>query len=210
MKRNHIHHEFLHGHSDGHGGGHRGKCHVRHHDHHEKHCGERGHGKKTRLKRLFERGDLQLLLLLQLKEKSSHGYELIKSINDATSGLYEPSPGVLYPTLSMLEDQEMIVQDPQESNRKVYMITTMGLNHLTENESRITMIKERLESTQNLQEEMSVSNDLDEAIRQFKILIRHQVRYDQISKDQMDKIVEIINNATLEIEKAYEAMVKQK
>lgn len=191
----HDSHEHC-GHHHGHG------SHERHgkHGHHEEHRG----GK--RLKRLFERGDLQLLLLLQLKTKNSHGYELIKSINDLTSGLYEPSPGVLYPTLSMLEDQELIVQDANETNRKVYMITPLGLDHLQQHEAKITLIKERLASTQHAQDNVHISNELEDAIRRFKMLMRHQIRQDQISQDQLNKIVAIINQANLEIEKAYQAI----
>ncbi len=161
-------------------------------------------GKK--LKRLFERGDLQLLLLLQLKDKNAHGYELIKLIHDSTSGLYEPSPGVLYPTLSMLEDQGFIVKDPQEQNRKVFIITTLGLNHLAEHSTRITLIKERLASTQDAQNNIHISNELEDAIRRFRMLMRHQIRQDQISQNQINKIVTIINQATIEIEKAYQAI----
>lgn len=179
---------------------HKDHCSHEQHRHHEEHRG----GK--RLKRLFERGDLQLLLLLQLKTKNSHGYELIKSINDLTSGLYEPSPGVLYPTLSMLEDQELIVQDANETSRKVYMITALGLEHLTQHEAKITLIKERLASTQHAQDNVHISNELEDAIRRFKMLMRHQIRQDQISQDQLNKIVAIINQANFEIEKAYQAI----
>lgn len=169
------------------------------------HKPEEHHGKK-RLKRLFERGDLQLLLLLQLKKKNAHGYELIKLIHDSTSGLYEPSPGVLYPTLSMLEDQALITQDQQAQNRKIFTITTLGLNHLIQNKARITLIQERLASTQNAQNNIHISNELEDAIRRFRMLMRHQIRQDQISQDQINKIVAIINQATVNIEEVYQSI----
>lgn len=106
--------------------------------------------RKPRLKRLFEWGDLQLLILLQLKSGTAHGYELMKLINEQTAGIYEPSPGILDPTLSMFEDQALIVQDAGETSRKVYGMTALGQAFLAENYARVEQIKARLESIDSL------------------------------------------------------------
>lgn len=172
--------------------------------HYEHRCG------KHKLKRLFARGDLQLLILLQLSTKNAHGYELIRSICEMTTELYEPSPGVIYPTLSMLEDQNFIVQDPTETSRKVYMITPLGLSQLHDNAARITIIKEKLASTHHLQAERNSSRELDEATQKLKNLIRHKIRLDQISPTQMAQIVQIIDQATSDIETAYSTLAKNK
>ncbi|UNM95581.1 PadR family transcriptional regulator [Ignatzschineria rhizosphaerae] len=168
---------------------------------------EASHGK--RLKRLFERGDLQLLILLQLKTQNAHGYELMKLINEQTAGIYEPSPGVLYPTLSMLEDQGFIEQDTSEVRRKIYRITTIGQVFLKEHYPRVEQIKARLSSIDLLQNKMGTSDGLNEAIGKFKMLIRHQICQDQLSKAQMNQIIEIIHRATDDIEKAYQKIINQ-
>src|SRR5271167_3351985 len=63
--------------------------------------GRHGHG---RPERVFEQGDLRLVLLKLISDKPSHGYELIKAVEDSVGGAYSPSPGLVYPTLTLLED----------------------------------------------------------------------------------------------------------
>ena len=63
-----------------------------------------GHGRHG-LRRFFAHGDLRLVVLHLIGEKPRHGYELIKAIEESVSGAYSPSPGTIYPTLTMLEDQ---------------------------------------------------------------------------------------------------------
>ena len=165
--------------------------------------------RKPRLKRLFERGDLQLLILLQLKSGTAHSYELMKLINEQTAGIYEPSPGILDPTLSMLEDQALIVQDAGETRRKVYGMTALGQAFLAENYARVEPIKARLESIDSLQENMGTWESLNEAIGKFKQLIRHQICLDELSKEEVNRIVKIIHRATDDIEKAYQDIIKE-
>lgn len=166
-------------------------------------------GFKRPLKRLFERGDLQLLILLQLKTQNAHGYELMKLIGELTAGIYAPSPGVLYPTLSMLEDQIFIAKDETESRRKVFRITAEGEAFLAENMVRVTQIQDRLASIDSLHMKMDSSSALNEAIGKFRELIRHQIRHDALSEVEMNRIVEIITRATKEIETAYQAILQK-
>ena len=192
------HSEIENNHSDDHTP--RGGCHEHH---------GRRHGRpegKMRLKRLFERGDLQLLILVQLQNAPSHGYELIKSINELSHGVYEPSPGVIYPTLSMLEDQGLISQESVEKGKKSYLITEEGVLHLKQHEARQATLKERLASAKNSQGNVNFSHEIDHVIRNFKMLLRHQLRHEQLSPEQVTQIVAIINQATQEIEQINQVM----
>ena len=54
--------------------------------------------------RMFDQGDLKLVILQLLEEKPRHGYDIIKELGERVGGEYSPSPGVVYPTLTMLED----------------------------------------------------------------------------------------------------------
>lgn len=171
------------------------------------HC--RDEHPKRHLKRLFERGDLQLLILLQLKTQNAHGYELIKLIGELTAGIYEPSPGVLYPTLSMLEDQMFIAKDAAESRRKVFHITEEGNAFLEENLPRVAQIKARLGSIDSLQAKMGSSSALNDAIGKFRELIRHQIRLDELSEIEMNRIIEIITRTTKEIETVYQEIIQK-
>ena len=66
--------------------------------------GRHGHGGRSGLGRFFAHGDLRLVILHLIAEKPRHGYEIIKAIEEQVGGAYSPSPGVIYPTLTMLEE----------------------------------------------------------------------------------------------------------
>ena len=83
--------------------------------------------------RLFDYGELRLLLLAMIAERPRHGYELIKAIEERMGGSYSPSPGVIYPTLSWLDDMGYAVIDPEKAQRKLYRITPEGEAFLVAN-----------------------------------------------------------------------------
>ena len=79
----------------------------------------------------FQKGDLKYVILDLLKEKPHYGYEIIRALEEQSYGLYTPSPGVVYPTLQMLE--EMNYASSQElDGKKVYSITEDGVKFLAE------------------------------------------------------------------------------
>ena len=92
----------------------------------------RGDGDGFRMGRRLGSGDLQLLILLLLQENPRHGYELIKELEQLTSGYYSPSPGVIYPALTYL-DEIGFTSVEADGNKKLYRITDTGAAFLTEN-----------------------------------------------------------------------------
>jgi DNA-binding PadR family transcriptional regulator len=95
--------------------------------------GHRHHRGGRRGGRLFDYGDLRLLLLAMIEERPRHGYEIIKAIEERFGGSYTPSPGVIYPTLSWLVDMGYAAGEAEETGRKSYRITTEGAAFLTVN-----------------------------------------------------------------------------
>ena len=83
--------------------------------------------------------DLQLILLSLLAEKPSHGYELIKSLEDRSGGFYAPSPGMVYPALTYLEEIGHATVEP-EGTKKLYHITDTGRAHLEQNRAHVDAI----------------------------------------------------------------------
>ena len=83
----------------------------------------------------FHRGDLKYVILELLKDKPRHGYDIIRELEELSYGFYKPSPGVIYPTLQMLEEMGYASSNEQEGKR-VYSITEEGLKFL-ENQSNI-------------------------------------------------------------------------
>lgn len=113
---------------EGRRGGRRG---GHHHEHHHHDDGRPHEGRRGR--RLLDYGELRLLLLAMIAERPSHGYELIKTIEERFGGSYSPSPGVIYPTLTWLDDMGYARIEAEEGGRKRYAITEEGVAFLTAN-----------------------------------------------------------------------------
>ena len=94
--------------------------------------------------RMFGQGDLKYVILRLLDEKPRHGYEIIKELEDRFGGAYSPSPGTVYPTLTMLEDLGYARSTPEEGGRKIYEITPEGRAYLTEHRSTVDDIFDRI------------------------------------------------------------------
>ena len=99
------------------------------------------HGRRGRF---FEQGDLRWVLLSLIAEKPSHGYELIKAIEERLGGAYSPSPGVVYPTLTLLEDMGLIAATQSEGARKAFAITDEGRAALETNKATVDAIFQRI------------------------------------------------------------------
>jgi len=106
--------------------------------------GRGGHGGGGRRGRVFEQGDLKYGILRLLDEKPRHGYEIIKALEERSGGHYSPSPGTVYPTLTLLEDLGYAKATPEESGKKIYEITEAGRAHLHENRGQVDDIFERI------------------------------------------------------------------
>jgi len=93
-----------------------------------------------RRSRFFGRGDLKYVILDLLKDKPSHGYEIIRAMEDRFHGLYSPSAGSVYPTLQLLEDMGYVTAVEQDG-KKVYTITEGGLQYLKQSQETVDRIK---------------------------------------------------------------------
>ena len=94
-------------------------------------------------RQMFESGEMKYIILRLIKEKPRHGYEIIKAIEEGMAGCYSPSPGTVYPTLQLLEDQGF-VRVADEAGKKVYHITPEGEAFLEEHRSTIEDILDRV------------------------------------------------------------------
>ncbi|HKV06083.1 MAG TPA: PadR family transcriptional regulator [Candidatus Acidoferrales bacterium] len=100
-------------------------------------------GAGIRAARMISSGDLQLIILALLSEKPRHGYEIIKAIEEHSSGVYTPSPGVVYPALTYLEEVGYASSEP-EGSKKLYRITEAGAEHLKKNNASVDEKLEQL------------------------------------------------------------------
>jgi DNA-binding PadR family transcriptional regulator len=107
------------------------------HGHHRGMPGGRG-------RRVFDQGDLRYVLLQLIAETPRHGYELIKAIEEKFGGTYSPSPGVIYPTLTLLEELGYIRPDIADGPRKQFVVTPEGTAFLAANQAIVDQIFARM------------------------------------------------------------------
>jgi DNA-binding PadR family transcriptional regulator len=103
------------------------------------------HGRPERSDRVFGQGDLRLLLLKLIAEKPRHGYELIKAVEEGVGGAYSPSPGVVYPTLALLEDLGYAKAAEAEGGRKLFAVTPEGEAFLAGQAAQVAELTARME-----------------------------------------------------------------
>jgi DNA-binding PadR family transcriptional regulator len=149
--------------------------------------------------RMFEQGDLRYVVLRLLEEKPRHGYEIIKALEERFSGAYAPSPGVVYPTLQLLEDQGFARVRPEAEGKKVYEITDEGRAYLAENRDAVDTIFERISKL--------VGHFMDEPMTEVHGAFRRvgKATYSRATDavqnpELLKQIVEILNRAAKEIE----------
>ncbi|MEO8812943.1 MAG: PadR family transcriptional regulator [Caulobacteraceae bacterium] len=94
--------------------------------------------------RVFEQGDLRYVILKLISEKPAHGYELIKAIEERLGGAYSPSPGVVYPTLTLLEEMGYATVAQGDGAKKAYTITEEGKAALDQNKAAVDAIFQRI------------------------------------------------------------------
>ena len=94
--------------------------------------------------RMFEQGGLKFVILRLLDEKPRHGYDIIKELEERSGGRYTPSPGTVYPTLTLLEEMGFASATVEEGGKKVYAITDAGRQHLAENKGAVDEVIDRL------------------------------------------------------------------
>jgi DNA-binding PadR family transcriptional regulator len=95
-----------------------------------------GMGDNFRIGRMLASGDLRLVALYLIEEQPRHGYDLIKAIEEKTAGFYSPSPGIVYPALTFLEEAGFTTSTT-EGNKKLYTITEEGRAHLSQNRDAV-------------------------------------------------------------------------
>jgi len=93
-------------------------------------------GGNFRIGRMLASGDLRLVALFLIEQQPRHGYDLIKAIEEKSKGFYSPSPGIVYPALTFLEEAGYVTSETQ-GNKKLYTITDEGRTHLTDNREAI-------------------------------------------------------------------------
>jgi DNA-binding PadR family transcriptional regulator len=148
--------------------------------------------------RFFGAGDLRYVILQQIADKPSHGYEIIKSIQEQLGGMYAPSPGVVYPMLTMLEEMghATVVSD---GARKLYTITEEGSKSLAENKAAVDAIFARMDRARS-EQGSDRSPQIERAVENFRMALR--LKKGPLTTEQIHAITDIIDAAAKQIERS--------
>jgi len=158
------------------------------------------HGFGGGRERFFEGGHLQLVILQLIAEKPSYGYEIIKTIEERLSGGYAPSPGVVYPTLTLLEEEEFATSST-EGNKKLYTVTEQGKEYLKANNATVKAIFGRMEQAQKVFGR-GRSPQIMRALMNLKLALKMRVGRGGLSSEQVSKIAEALDAAARAIDEA--------
>jgi DNA-binding PadR family transcriptional regulator len=154
---------------------------------------ERGFGGGGR-ERHFDNGELRFVILQLIADKPSYGYEIIKAIEERLSGGYAPSPGVVYPTLTMLEEEGYATVSSAEGNKKLYAATELGREYLQENKGVIKAIFGRMEQAGKAFGR-GRSPQIMRAIMNLRYALRIRTERGNLSPEQIRKVAEAIDAA---------------
>lgn len=105
-----------------------------------------GRGRGGRRGRMFDGSELRLVLLKLIADEPRHGYDLIRAIETMTGGAYAPSPGVIYPTITLLDEMGFIEEQRSEGSKKRFAATDSGRTHLHENAEQVEALLARLQA----------------------------------------------------------------
>ena len=158
----------------------------------------RGRGRRQ----MFEAGEIKFVILRLLKEKPRHGYEIIKALEERMAGCYTPSPGTVYPTLQMLEDQGY-VRSSESSGKKVYEITPEGERYLEEHRDLLDEIVDRVRDTVRDFTGGAIGELQGEFARMARSTFRHAWRRGP-DDPAVRRVAEILKRAADEIEQAWQ------
>jgi DNA-binding PadR family transcriptional regulator len=160
----------------------------------------RGGGFGGREGRMFDGGELRLVILALIAEKPRYGYEIIKELGERVGGDYSPSPGVVYPTLTMLEEMGLATASQDQQGRKLYALTKEGEKVLADNKAQIDAIFARFSDADDSRFAGFIS--VKRAMLNLRATLRLRLRGRAATPEQIQTIVDALDAAAKTIERA--------
>jgi len=159
-----------------------------------------GGGGRGGRRRMFDQTSLRMILLTLLAEEPRHGYDLIREIEARSGGVYAPSPGVVYPTLTLIADMGHAVEQPQEGGKKLYAITQEGRAWLESEAESVAVALDRLKSLA-AQARSASSGPVRRAVANLVMAARERVHREGADDETALSIAAIIDEAVQKIER---------
>jgi DNA-binding PadR family transcriptional regulator len=172
------------------------------HSQDEHHHGRSLRGRQGRgggLGRFFAHGDLRLVILHLIAEKPRHGYELIKAIEEQVAGAYSPSPGVIYPTLTLLEELGYVTVSTGDGAKKLHEITAEGRAFLDANRRAVDALFARMVETSRARGGGTAPQIL-RAMENLKLALRLRLSRGPLNEEQINAAAALIDAAATGVE----------
>jgi DNA-binding PadR family transcriptional regulator len=150
--------------------------------------------------RIFDQGDLRLVLLGLIAEKPRHGYEIIKEIEDRLGGAYSPSPGVIYPTLTLLEELGH-TRVSEEGGKKLYAITPEGEAALAANKAAVDALFARMTEVRTAQGG-GPAPQIVRAMQNLRLALRMRLSRGPLSDAQIEAVTSALDAAAQTVERS--------
>jgi DNA-binding PadR family transcriptional regulator len=163
--------------------------------------GRRGIGRFGRggLGRFFAHGDLRLVILHLIAEKPRHGYEIIKAIEERVGGAYSPSPGVIYPTLTLLEELGTVTVSAGEGAKKLHTITAQGHAYLEENRSAVAALLARMDAAAEARGGEPAPQVL-RAMQNLRLAVQLRLSRGRLTEDEARAVAAVLDAAATAVE----------
>ena len=157
----------------------------------------RGPGRR---RRPLEQGDLRWLALDLIATEPRHGYEIIKAVEDAFGGNYSPSPGVIYPTLTLLEETGFIAGETQGA-KKLYALTEAGQKELDDHPEEVAAVRRRLEAARARFGE-APAPEVMRAMQNLRAALEVRLGKGDVTQETIGAITAALDRAAGEIERS--------
>jgi DNA-binding PadR family transcriptional regulator len=171
------------------------------HGHWGRHGQGHGHRRGGGMRRMFDQGDLKVVVLALIAEQPRHGYEIIKEIESRVGGAYAPSPGVIYPLLTMLEEMGLVELSASEGAKKMFAITEQGKADLETNKANVDALFARIEAAR---ESFSSGRapQIVRAVENLRLALRLRMERGPLSEAEVEKVAAALDGAAQVIERA--------
>jgi DNA-binding PadR family transcriptional regulator len=162
--------------------------------------GEPEDGRGGRRRRVFDAGELRLVLLKLIADQPRHGYELIRAIEELSGGFYVPSPGVVYPTLTMLHEMGQIEEAVSDGARKAFSVTSEGTEYLVAKKAEVDALLARLVQLASARERTD-GGPIRRAMQNLKAALMYRLDREGVPAETLHQAAAILDEAAQKIER---------
>ena len=159
---------------------------------------QRGGGRSRR--RMFDGGELRLVMLKLIADAPRHGYDLIREIEELTGGAYAPSPGVVYPTLTLLDEMGQVEEQATEGVKKRFAATAAGRAHLAERQTEVDALFARLTDL-GAHRQRTDGAPIRRSMQNLRVALSERLSRDEFSEDTLHDVAALLDEVAQKIER---------